>query len=167
MSDYESDVEVKPKSKKQITDAQRKARLENLRKGRETRAANLEKKKTKQESRSKGHTYEILQSSSDSESDINSSSSDEEELVLSRKSKVSKPSKREPVREERGGSGSSKHKSNEIEELKAMVKQLTKDRLKKKKSVSKKTIINVQGPSAAPAKSNNAADFYKSKLLEL
>ena len=166
MSDYESDVEVKPKSKKQITDAQRKARLENLRKGRETRAANLEKKKTKQESRSKSHTYEILQSSSDSESDINSSSSDEEELVLSRKSKV-KPSKREPVREERGGSGSSKHKSNEIEELKAMVKQLTKERLKKKKSVSKKTIINVQGPSAAPAKSNNAADFYKSKLLDL
>ncbi len=164
MSDYESDVEVKPKSKKQITDAQRKARLENLRKGRETRAANLEKKKTKQESKSKGHTYEILQSSSDSESDINSSSSDEEELVLSRKSKVKKP-KQKPYREE--VDRPSKHKSNEIEELKEMVKQLTKERLKKKKSVSKKTIINLQGPSATPVKSNNAADFYKSKLLEL
>lgn len=99
-------------------------------------------------------------------SDINSSSSDEEELVLSRKSKVSKPSKREPVREERHDRPS-KRKSDEIEELKAMVKQLTKERLKKKKSVSKKTIINVQTPSAVPAKSNNAADFYKSKLLDL
>ena len=58
MSDIENSVEsveVKPASKKQITDAQRKARLENLRKGRETRAANLLKKMTKQETKSKEH----------------------------------------------------------------------------------------------------------------
>ena len=162
MSDYESDVEVKPKSKKQITDAQRKARFENLRKGRETRAANLEKKKTKQETKSKKHTYEVQESSSDSESDIYSSSSDEEELVLSRKSKVKKPVQK-PSKEDR----SSKYASDEIAELKATVQKLVKDRLKKKKSVSKKTIINIEGPSSTPAKSNNAADFYKSKLLDL
>ena len=162
MSDIENSVEVKPSSKKQITDAQRKARLENLRKGRETRAANLMKKKAKQETKSKEHTYEILES--DSDSDI-SSSSDEEELVLSRKSKTKKTIQN-PYREKNVADMLSKHKSNEIEELKAMVKQLTKERLKKKKSGNKKTIINVQTPSVTPAKSNNA-EFYKSKLLEL
>ncbi len=159
MSDIENSVEVKPPSKKQITDAQRKARLENLRKGRETRAANLIKKKAKQETKTNGHTYEILESDSDSD---NSSSSDEEELILSRKSKKITHN---PYSEQIVGKGQPKDKSNEIDELKAMVKQLTKDRLKKK-SGNKKTIINVQTPSVTPAKSNNA-DFYKSKLLEL
>ena len=165
MSDFESSVEsieVKPTTKKQITDAQRKARLENLRKGRETRAANLLKKKTKQETKSKEHTYEIVESDSDSDSD--SSSSDEEELVLSRKPKTKK-STHNPYNEQIVGKPN-KDKSNEIEELKAMVKQLTKERLKKKKSGNKKTIINVQTPFVTPAKSNNA-EFYKSKLLEL
>ena len=161
MSDIENSVEVKPSSKKQITDAQRKARLENLRKGRETRAANLIKKKTKQETKANGHTYEILESDTDTD---NSSSSDEEELVLSRKSKTKKSIKN-PYIEQIVGKGQSNDKSNEIEELKIMVKQLTKERLKKK-SGNKKTIINVQTPSVTPAKSNNA-DFYKSKLLEL
>ena len=164
MSDIENSVEsveVKPTSKKQITEAQRKARLENLRKGRETRAANLLNKKTKQETKAQGHTYEILESDSDSDSD--SSSSDEEELVLSRKSKTKKSTKN-PYSEQ--NVIQTKQKSNEIEELKAMVKQLTKERLKKKKSGNKKTIINVQTPSVTPAKSNNA-DFYKNKLLEL
>jgi len=48
-----------------------------------------------------------------------------------------------------------------------MVAQLAKDRLRKKKTRTKKTIINVQTPSAAPAQTNKAADFYKSKLLDL
>jgi len=59
MSDFESSVEsveVKPTTKKQITEAQRKARLENLRKGRLTRAANLLNKKTKQETKTQGQT---------------------------------------------------------------------------------------------------------------
>jgi len=151
MSDYEDEVDVKP-TKKQMTEAQRKARLENLRKGRQARAENVNKKKAKLDKQSKTQSYEVRESDSDSDSDSDSESS-EEELVLAHKSKVNK--------------SKSKSKTSEIDELKAMVAQLAKDRLRKKKTRTKKTIINVQTPSAAPVQNNKAADFYKSKLLDL
>jgi len=62
MSDYsEEEVDVKP-TKKQITDAQRTARIENLRKGRETRMKNVEAKKTKLAKKAKTETYKVPES---------------------------------------------------------------------------------------------------------
>lgn len=168
MSDfeYEDDMDVQP-TKKQITDAQRKARIENLRKGRETRAKNVEIRKAKQMKASQKQKYEVRESESESESETESDSSDsEEELVLKRKS--NKRSRSTPYEAKHVKSIPEKpHKSSEIDELKAMVAALAKQQLKKKKLRTKKTIINVSTPTPAPAPNNKAADFYKNKLLEL
>jgi hypothetical protein len=160
MSDYEYEDEVDAKpTKKQITEAQRMARIENLRKGRETRAKNAEMRKTKQMKANSKQKYEVRESESETESESKSDSSDSEaELVLKHKSKSSKL---------KGGKSAEPKRSNEIDELKAMVAALAKQQLKKKKSRTKKTIINVSTPSPAPVQNNKAADFYKSKLLQL
>jgi hypothetical protein len=168
MSDfeYEDESDAKP-TKKQITDAQRKARIENLRKGRETRAKNVEMKKAKQMKASQKQQYEVRESDSDSESETESDSSDSEiELEITRKPKA-KPSKAiKSTRYEKP------HRSSEIDELKAEIKAemaaLLKQQRKKKNSRTKKTIINVAAPTPVQTQSNNPkADFYKSKLLEL
>lgn len=152
-SEQEIEVEAKP-TKKQITEAQRRARLENLRKGRETRLNNLQNKKTKAKEK-KVEIYES--SSSESETDTNSDSSEEEIHFVTKPKRKNKPDRLDfPKKDTR---------NDEIAELKAIVAKLAKD--KKKKQKSKKTIINVQAQPQMQTTSNSKADFYKHQILKL
>ena len=155
MSD-QSDVETEVvPTKKQISEAQRKARIENLKKGRITRQKNLDAKKSAQAKKESTKSYKVEQSSSD-ESDSSDSDSSEDELVIAHKRKKPKKDK---------ASKPDNSVSNEIKELRElMVASLAKQ---KKKKRSTKTIINVPGYGQPPPKQTNQSDFYKTKLLQL
>ena len=92
--DEELDIEQEPRKtkaqdKKQISEAQRKARIENLRLGRIKRSMNIEARKQEAlkpvPEKPKRMKYKIQHE--ETESDTESESDDEEELVLQRKSK--------------------------------------------------------------------------------
>lgn len=146
--------EAKPikRSKQQITEIQRKARIENLRLGREKRMANIEHKKKKQAKKQK---YEIEESESSSSSSEDSNS-DEETTLISKK-KIKKESSKK-----------SKHNHTEdkvrkeLKEMKEMILALAKQKKKK----SHKTIVNIPSQHVQQP-TNPCAEVYKRKLLDL
>ena len=147
-------VEEKIKKKRQMTEAQKQARLDNLKKGQAVRAANIAKRKRKQEKQAKTQKYSAEEeSSSDSDTDTSDSESSIQEFTISRKTKDKKPVK-------------SKHKSNtsEISELKQMILQLAKNQ--KKRAPRAKTVINIPS-QATPSGVHPEANKYKTRLLEL
>jgi hypothetical protein len=158
-SDTEGIVEehmTAAKKTKQITDAQRKARLENLRKGRLTRKANMEKKKAEQEAKKNTKSVKLKHySSSDSDSDSSS-----EELMLSQK-------KHRKVREETPPRRSKPDRADEIAELRKIVLKLKND--KKKHKQRHDTVVNVQTVPTPAAKADNSSysDYYKTRILKI
>jgi len=166
MSEYDSEIETQetqetvPKTKKQISDAQRSARIENLKRGRETRLANVAKKKAKA---ARTQKYEVQESS---ESDDSDSSSDEEELVLKSRKKVRPSVSAITTKASKSGRGrdSSSSIHDEVSQLKDMILALAKQKKKKK---AHKTVINIPAQQAPQQPTNSASDYYKTKLLKL
>jgi len=113
----EHPIEIKPKKpKKTITAKQREARIENLKKGRERRLANIKEKKTKQPIQ-----YDLgsdTESDSDPEIDMDS-------YVLSRKEK------NKPKIKEKQSTADDIRK--EIQELRSVVFQIAKKKQKPRK----------------------------------
>jgi hypothetical protein len=162
------------KNKKAITDKQRLARLENLRKGRLTRLAKIEENKKlkidnedvqKQISKvSQKVSIDYESNSSSSES----SESEEEELVLTTRKK--KQVEQHSNKSHRAESSISNSK-NEIQELKNMIMKMSRD---KKKPRKQNTYINIppSTPIVAPTPVNGGSngsysDFYKTRILNL
>ena len=161
------------KQKKAISDKQREARIENLRKGRITRMKNIELKK---EASSQKHNPKMqykVEHENDSESSNDSST--DEELVLTKRRPTRPTSRSEVVKRP-----SKQHREHyrevdtsraEIAELKALVMKLAKDKQKKKRH-PQNTIINVTPAVTAPvaAKGSDNGDyseFFKTRILKL
>lgn len=167
MSDIEySDVQEEvqehiagAKKKRTITDAQRSARIENLKRGRLTRMANIAKKKEAQALKKKTKSYEVKQYTSSESSDSDSS---DEELVITKKHK--KVRQVAEVKQEKPRNADHQTRQ-EIAELRQIVLKLAKTKKKKERS-STSTVINIPQSTAAPV-DDSYSNVYKSRILKL
>jgi DNA recombination-dependent growth factor C len=149
-------------NKKPMTEAQKKARLQNLQKGREIRKKKLE---------SKGQEYDL----SSDESDVSDSESDNEAFVISRKKKVVP---KEVVKQERSRKTIQmehpQHSNNyqkNFDELKTMIQDALHKKNTKAKSSKRsggtKIVVLPQNTSQQASKSNYndpSMDFLKKSL---
>ena len=143
-SETEQIQSTKP-TKKQITESQRKARIENLRLGREKRMANLQKRQRKVQSKQKYEVRENDQYETASESESSSSDDSEDELVITRKPKKKTAPTPVPAKKSKEQPADNQLYS-EMSELKQMVAMLARKRHKKPRS--QKTIINIPASSS-------------------
>ena len=152
------------KENKVISEAQRTARIENLRRGRLTRMKNIELKKqnTQPPVPSKAVRTDRYEVKHETASEDEDESSDSEEYVLSKKRKETPAKKRK----------AKSYEKNEIAELKNMILSLA-NKKKKPRARSSSTIINLPAQPVASvpipvAKENGFySDFYKSRILKL
>ena len=145
--------------KKMITDAQRSARVENLRKGRLTRMANLAKKKEGLALKKNTKSYKVKQYSS---SESSESESGDEELVITKKHKKGKIPEAKPERVHKSGDNQTRQ---EIAELKELVLKLHKKNKRKRETQS--TVINLPQTAPAPVVDDGYSQIYKSRILKL
>ncbi len=123
MSSDEIDNKPETKQRKKITDKQKASRIENLKKGRETRM-----KKIKEKKESKENEYDIDSGSESSDSEV-----DMDSFILSKKTKDnSKSSKSLKSKSKKKDYSETDELRNEIKELRGVMYEIVKKKAKKK-----------------------------------